>query len=147
MDRHAHECSRLPGWAFRWLLVTALLLPAWGCQSAPSRAERVASHLEAATVAIQTADLELAKLEIAAAASESKQDRERERVSSLAYLVAGSEAVMEGDARLAGAYWSNISDPGLRAQVAQSADRLRVTVPDTPVAVPEPPHHDGGKPR
>lgn len=124
-------------------MMAALLLPIIGCQSGPSRAERVAQHIEATTVALQVADLEAAKAELAEAASESKKDRERDRISSLSYLIAGLEAVLEGDAKLAGAYWSNIRDDELRAQVSEKAKRLLVTVPEEPVKVPLPAFHDG----
>ncbi|WP_428390022.1 hypothetical protein [Mucisphaera sp.] len=126
----------------RFVCLMAVLVMT-GCSFGPSRSERLADHLEAATQAIQAADLERAKVEIAAAAEDTRWDRDRERVGSLAFLVAGSEAMMRGDARLAGAYWSNIEDEALKAQVAAKSQRLGVTVADEPVAVPLPAHHDG----
>ncbi|MEQ9461420.1 MAG: hypothetical protein RIG82_10770 [Phycisphaeraceae bacterium] len=126
----------------RWLLLTLLCLPLLaGCSF--GRKDRLDQHLRSATTAIQSSNLEGAKAEVAAAADETRRERERAKVASLAYLIAGSEAMMQGDGRMAGAYWSNIPDPKLRQQVAQKAERLTVQVPANPVLVPLPPHHDG----
>lgn len=91
-------------------------------------------NIVAATEAIQRGDLEQAEVHLADARPLAQTPEQQRKVRSLESLIAGAEAMMQGDGLTASAYWSRIEDPYLRRQVRRQARSIGIQVPISPVA-------------
>ena len=106
-------------WMWLWVLVGTLalvmLLGLGGCQSASrldamEAANRTAFNqkLAASTQAIQAGDLQQAKVHLEAARSKAAGYEQNRKVQSLAQLIGGAEALIDGNAATASTQWSQI---------------------------------------
>jgi len=129
------------------LAAAAVLLT--GCQSTPSvdaavlRQQTFEHELEQSTAAIRAGDLDDARGHVDHAAANASSPREHEKAESLSRLIAGAQALMDGDAAAARTEWSLIDDPVLRGEVRAKARRVGFDVPATPES---PPLHPGPPP-
>jgi hypothetical protein len=125
-----------------WRLWSALLAAAGiiaGCQStqkvddaARARAEQrevFREHLVLATEAINLGDLDGATGHLDEARSAAFDDEQSMKVDSLATLIAGAEALMDGDVDSAQTRWASIQDTTLSAEVRDKAQDIGMDVP------------------
>ncbi|MBL4699858.1 MAG: hypothetical protein JKX85_01240 [Phycisphaeraceae bacterium] len=116
-------------------LTSLLLLP--GCSSTQkvdlARQERFQTALRQCTKAINKGDLDNAQTHLAKVNKNALNHSEKRKAQSLTKLVAGAQALVDGDAKLARNEWSNIADPRLARQVRTRAKLIDVTVPLQPV--------------
>ncbi len=90
-------------------------------------------NILACTQAINRGDLTQAEIYLNSARPLAKSDSEQVKLRSLETLIAGAEALMEGDGRLAEAHWSRIEDPVLRHEIRRGARGIDLNVPLGPV--------------
>jgi hypothetical protein len=86
-----------------------------------------------ATQAINNGDLNQAKKHVRSAKGKAFSRSQQRKIQSLESLIAGAEALREGDGSMAAAEWSQIQDPSLQAEVRKKARRIGVDVPENPV--------------
>jgi hypothetical protein len=82
-----------------------------------------------ATAAIKAGDLEEASELITAAEGASPNEHQQMQIRSLASLLAGGNAMMNGDAEAASAHWHSIEDTNLRNQVLNQARARQFSIP------------------
>lgn len=90
-------------------------------------------NILACTQAINRGDLVQAEIYLSSARPLAKTESEQVKLRSLETLIAGAEALMEGDGRLAEAHWSRIEDPILRHEIRSGARQIDLNVPLGPV--------------
>jgi hypothetical protein len=120
----------------RWwkgpLLLGAALASA-GCQTSRGVTGDVSGEqLRLSAQAINAGDLDQAKVHLSAARAGPGSPARDLKVQSLQQLIAGAEALMEGDAEGARAAWSRIQDPTLRTEVRHKARLIGINVPVVP---------------
>jgi len=113
------------------LIVAVVFLP--GCQSGQkaTRAgqERFRQNVSACTQAIRAGDLADAKALLAKADDDARSFDQKRKTQSLGGLIDGAEALMDGNAQLARAKWSQIEDPLLGREVRVKANLIGMDVP------------------
>jgi len=85
-----------------------------------------------ATRAINEADLEQAKVHVERARSRAHNFEQERKVDGLEHLIAGAEALREGEAARVRAEWSQIEDPALSREVRIRARAIGIEVPASP---------------
>ena len=131
--------TKFRGWG-RLLLpsLVAVAIPSWlwGCASPPiADTAAVASRtqfqepLTASTQAIAAGDLEQARNYLGKARAAATDHDQQVKVDSIEYLIAGTEALMAGDADLARTAWAQIEEPHLSREVRHKARLIGIDVP------------------
>jgi len=101
--------------------------------TAEARRWEFREQLILATRAINQADLDQAKLHVQKARSRAFNFEQQRQVEGLTHLIAGAEALRQGDGARARSEWSQIEDPALLREVRGKARAIGIEV--TPDAV------------
>ncbi len=118
------------------LVAVAILSWIWGCASPPiADTAAVASRsqfqepLTASTRAIAAGDLEQARHYLDQARAAATGHDQKVKVDSIEHLIAGTEALMVGDADRARTTWAQIEEPHLSREVRHKARLIGIDVP------------------
>lgn len=136
MQLHVKQRAR-PGLLSTALLL-AMLVSFGGCGSwlktgGPSEAQREAfqEQLVLTTYELNASNLQQAKVHAHKAREHAWGEQQEQKVDSLERLIAGVEALQDGDVELAQSEWSQITDPALKREVAIKASAIGIDVQDT----------------
>lgn len=116
--------------------LVAVAIPSWlcGCASPPIAdtavvASRFQEPLTASTRAIAAGDLERARHYLGQARAAATDHDQQVKVDSIEHLIAGTEALMVGDANGARTAWAQIEEPHLGTEVRHKARLIGIDVP------------------
>lgn len=125
-------------------LVLLAALAVAGCGSSPKldpQAEAMRyefrEQMILATRAFSDDNLEETKLHVARAKGRAFNFEQQRKVESFEHLVAGAEALRNGDADTARSEWSRIQDPALNREVRAKARDIGIDVPAVDATVAE----------
>ena len=131
--------SQSPAAAAWALALAGLLAPLTlaGCSSTAftreqTRLERLDEAMRSAAADLNAADLDAAAEHLDQAERLADKDFERRKVQSLRQVVAGVEALRDGDGAGAADAWARIPSPTLRYEVQEKAAGVGIQVPDRP---------------
>ncbi len=131
----------LRSWRVAALAAAAMLASAGvsvGCSSTSVDPQAEAARWEyqeqllLATQAVNSTDLEQARVHVEKARARAFNFEQQRKVDSLERLIAGAEALREGDAARARAEWAQIEDPALNREVRRKANQIGIEVPTSP---------------
>ncbi len=129
--------TKFRGWGRLLLpsLVAVAIFPG-GCASPPNAdtaaaagRSRFQEPLTASTRAIAAGDLEQARHYLGQARVAATDHDQQVKVDSIAHLIAGTEALMVGDADRARTAWAQIEEPHLCKEVRHKARLIGIDVP------------------
>ena len=129
--------QRLPAAAVLCLTAGLALSSGVGCSSTAFEREQqrltsLDDAMRSAAERLNAADLPAAGEQLDAADGLADSDYERRKIESLRRVIAGAEALGEGDGDAAADEWSRIPSPTLRYEVQEKAAGVGVQVPDAP---------------
>lgn len=117
-------------------VVSAGTLAPAGCSSSPAvdpqteaRRWEFREQLILATRAINNADLEQARIHTSNAQARAATFEQNRKVEGLMRLIAGAEALRDGDADRARDEWARIEDPDLSREVRVKARNIGIDIP------------------
>jgi len=87
-----------------------------------------------AVTAARDGDFQTLRVKATEALDLAQTERQQRQARSLLHLADGFDALSAGDFKAAGLAWGQITDPALREEVMQQADRIGVDVPAVSLA-------------
>ena len=115
-----------------------------GCSTAPKADDDAVTTyrqyrdgLVLSTQAINAGDLDQARVHLEGARAAITNAKQERKVDAMDRLIAGTEALRDGNPALAKAEWSRIEERRLRREVTYRAHMIGIDVPEEPIAEEE----------